>query len=484
MSVSRRDFLKMGSLALALPGATATRAFALDSGEAGYRADLLPTKQEVWEWELFLNKLGPTYTGNPAHTKFVEFLASELKSAGLDVARDHYTFTRWDARRFELAAGPRGGSAPRIAVSSYYPYSGETPASGVSADLVHAGVIPNVKYDVVGGKIAFVECPIEPRAFPFTLWGAHDASARLPEPFVSAITQLSAMGSLEKFREAGAIGVVLGWMNASEDNANYQYIPFGRPLQHIPGLWVGRESALALRQLAAKGARATLTLEADVVPNTPTDTLLATLPGTSDEVVIVNTHTDGPNSTEENGGIGVLALAKYFAQLPRTSRRRTMVFLMATGHFAAEVPSADGVVQKHPDLIKKTAVALTVEHLGAMEWRDDESLHYRATGKPVLSYAITPYKATSAAMVESLQGSRDTNAVVVKPGPFFGEGGALNRAGIPTIGYIPLPEYLCAAPPDGCLSRLNADLMHSQIEVFAKVLHKLDRMSAAQIKDQ
>ena len=45
-------------------------------------------------------------------------------------------------------------------------------------------------------------------------------------------------------------------------------------------------------------------------------------------------------------------------------------------------------------------------------------------------------------------GSRDTNAVVVKPGPFFGEGGALNRAGIPTIGYIPLPEYLCAAPAE------------------------------------
>src|SRR5262245_66298949 len=197
MSVSRRDFLKMGSLALALPGATATSAFALDSGEAAYRPDLLATKQKVWEWELFLNKLGPTYTGNPAHTKFVEFLATELKSAGLDVARDHYTFTRWDARRFELAAGPRGGSATNIAVSSYYPYSGETPASGVSADLVHAGVIPNVKYDVVGGKIAFVECPIEPRAFPFSLWGAHEASARLADKFCGTISQLCVMSRYE-----------------------------------------------------------------------------------------------------------------------------------------------------------------------------------------------------------------------------------------------------------------------------------------------
>ncbi len=95
MTVSRRNFLKMGSLALALPGASMPRVFALDASDGGYRADLLPTKEKVWEWELFLNKLGPTYTGNPAHTRFVEFLADQLTSAGLDVARDHYTFTRW-----------------------------------------------------------------------------------------------------------------------------------------------------------------------------------------------------------------------------------------------------------------------------------------------------------------------------------------------------------------------------------------------------
>jgi hypothetical protein len=46
----------------------------------------------------------------------------------------------------------------------------------------------------------------------------------------------------------------------------------------------------------------------------------------SDEVIIVNTHTDGPNATEENGGLGILALAKYFSRLPKIERRRTLVF--------------------------------------------------------------------------------------------------------------------------------------------------------------
>ena len=113
--------------------------------------------------------------------------------------------------------------------------------------------------------------------------------------------------------------------------------------------------------------------------------------GPTDEVVIVNTHTDGPNSTEENGGIGVWRWRSTFRSClaPETphdgirSRDRPLRRRSA---------SADGVMQKHPELIRKTAVALTVEHLGAMEWKDDASLNYRATGKPVLSYAITPHR--------------------------------------------------------------------------------------------
>ena len=48
-------------------------------------------------------------------------------------------------------------------------------------------------------------------------------------------------------------------------------------------------------------------------------------------------------------------------------------------------------------------------------------------------------------------------------------------AGIPTIGYIPQPNYLLAGPPDGCIDRLSPELMHSQIQVFAKLIHALDQ---------
>jgi hypothetical protein len=240
-----------------------------------------------------------------------------------------------------------------------------------------------------------------------------------------------------------------------------------------------------LRGLAGTGARATVVLEAEVTPDSPSDTLIATLPGaTADEVIIVNTHTDGPNATEENGAIGILALATYFAKLPRASRRRTMVFPLTTGHFASPwVPSIRGVIEKHPDLIRKAVGALTIEHLGCREWMDDAAFRYHATGKNEWSVAITPLESTGRLMVDALGGSPD-RAAVVNPvdGGWLGEGSALSRAGVPTIGYIPQPHYLLAGPADGCIDKLSPDLLHAQIQVFAKVLHGMDAMSAAELK--
>ena len=138
------------------------------------------------------------------------------------------------------------------------------------------------------------------------------------------------------------------------------------------------------------------------------------------------------------------------------------------------MPSIRGVIEKHPEIVKRAVAAVTVEHLGCREWMDDASMHYQATGKNEWSVAITPDETMGKALVARSQGSRD-RAAVVNPvnGGWLGEGSSLSRAGIPTIGYIPQPNYLFAGPADGCIDKLSPELMHSQIQVFAKLLHAL-----------
>jgi hypothetical protein len=128
--------------------------------------------------------------------------------------------------------------------------------------------------------------------------------------------------------------------------------------------------------------------------------------------------------------------------------------------------------------------AVTVEHLGCREWLDDASMHYKDTGRMEWSVAITPSKPMADRLLAALQGSRD-RAGVVNPagGGFLGEGSSVSRAGIPTIGYIPQPNYLLAGPSNGCIEKLSADLMHSQIQVFAKLVHQIDAASAVELRE-
>ncbi|HEY7289568.1 MAG TPA: M28 family metallopeptidase [Vicinamibacterales bacterium] len=458
----------------------------------GFKSDLLPSQHEIWDQQKWMAQLGPKYTGNKAHTEFVDFLARSMTSFGLEVQRDRYTLPRWevgpgDRVRLERveAAGEGGGSKPSgsFPISSYFPYSGETSTSGVTGELVYAGTHPKPDLSAVNGRIALVDFAVNARDWShlYTPWAIHPAGESFPSVVRPA---RAAISDLTPFHKAGAIGVVIAWTDVSDENARDQYTPFSRPPQGIPGVYVDRSTGVKLREHAARRDTFTLTLTATVTPDTPTDTVIAVLPGAGDEVVILNTHTDGPNATEENGALGLLALAKYFSKIPKAQRRRTLVFPMTTGHFAGPwVPSIRGFIEKHPDLVKRAVAAVTVEHLGCREWLDVAPDHYAATGKNEWSVAITPNAGMAKALADSLDGSLD-RAAVVNPvnGGFLGEGNSLSRAGIPTIGYIPQPNYLLAAPADACISKMSPELMHSQITVFAKLVHQINGLSAAELK--
>jgi hypothetical protein len=288
--------------------------------------------------------------------------------------------------------------------------------------------------------------------------------------------------------------VIAGWQNISEENALYQNSGVNGTRVSIigmPGLFVGPAAGNSMRKAALGGATATMTLDATVVQNTPTDTIFATLPGASSgEVIIVNTHTDGPNFTQENGSLGMLALARHLAHLPRGSRRRTFVFVMVTGHLTPpyfEPWENTGFIGSNPDLVAKTVGGLTVEHLGAMEWCDDADLRYRPTGlveTTMCSVNPLPGKTASAVsdvLLDSLRDSRDTR-VALTGGHFSGLGGAFYAAGIPQIGHMPVPNYLVAAPPDGYIDKSSPEHMYAQIELFANVLHAMDNMSASELR--
>jgi hypothetical protein len=200
--------------------------------------------------------------------------------------------------------------------------------------------------------------------------------------------------------------------------------------------------------------------------------------------MIVNTHTDGPNAVEENGGLAVLALANHFAALPQSARRRTLVFSCATGHFAAAVSSTPAWIGNHQDLVQRAAAALAVEHFGCLDWRDDPVLGYRPTGlvEPGIAFhSDTPIVAYAA---QSIADHNIDRTALLRPVAvsFLGEGAALHESGVPTVGFVPAPNYLLSFADHQHIDKVDRAFLYRQIEWAADLLHRLDRVPAAVLK--
>lgn len=242
-----------------------------------------------------------------------------------------------------------------------------------------------------------------------------------------------------------------------------------------------------MKNLAKSGAPVKLTVDAVLEPDTPTDNVWATLPGKTDEVIVINTHTDGCNCCEENGGLGVVALAQYFSKIPLAQRNRTLVFLMTTGHFAhGHVRGTQDWMNTNQDVLKKTVACVTIEHLGATHWVDNAAKNeYKPTGEYEWGIAYTPQPTEGEVFLKAAQGTEAKNMYALKPpGSYPGEGAGFFRAGIPTISYIVLPQYLFVAPARGrdLLAKLDKKRMHGEVVTMARCVAALDKMSAAEIK--
>lgn len=463
---------------------------------------------------------GPRLTGSSAHKAFINYLEKEFRALGLSTQRDPYFLTLWEARRKALSLTTADGHLD-IPVDAYYPRSGPTDEAGVTAPLVYFGAplqylsgqitdiesqqamlttlveqLPSALTGMLGtlGKggvqdaIVLVELPLLPAVagifYPFLTYIADDDLTINPlTDYKRAwLTSLATMDPImQAMKGAGAKGVIFAFDSSAENTAG-QYVPFLAGPSELPALIVNRDTGNQLRALAGT-AEATLTLTASVREQVQTDTLVAILPGASDENMIINTHTDGQNAFEENGAVACLEVARHYASIPQAERPRTLVFSLITGHMAPDMPQANGFIEAHPDLIEKSVAAITLEHMGASEWLDDAS-GYHATGLPevaALFHSTTPIALPA---IDAIRASGMQRLLLCRPIGviFFGVGAPFHLAGVPCLAYITGPHYLLAIEPDGGMSRFDEKRMADEMALMLDMLHRVEVIPAMQLK--
>lgn len=521
-SITRRTLLKTaaaGAAATTAAGSLAGRGWAA-STRAGVMP--LPSAGQVRADNQRMVDFGPRLTGSPGHDRYIAWLEEEMVKAGAQLLPcDDYRYERWSVGRFGLDVLD-GDAAGKVKVASYYTRSQETPAQGVTGPLVYGGALPapstaatnlgalqagvarygedlaswvqatRSRLGSTEGSVLVLDlplpAPITAGAFlpivQYLHWPGHNAADFAAIDYKRTWILPGLGVPLQPFAELGAAGVVF-IVDSSWEALSDNYLPFDHGYEPLPALYVDRDVGRALRAQTAGRPSARLTLTATRTKVT-VPSVTAVLPGTSDETVILNTHTDGQGFVEENGGVAFVHLARHFASLPKAQRlKRTLVFAAWPGHMGGgSLPELEGWMAAHPDLVKRAAAAMTIEHLGCSEWLDTVDKGYHATGEnEVFGVWVSQgklFEETRDALTAT--GDAMARTVLLRPPVQFGVGGAFQKAGVPQIGAIAGPEYLLTIKPNGDMDKLNERLAAAQTAWLADILRRIDPISAKELR--
>jgi hypothetical protein len=465
----------------------------------------------AWQTEIDEFDGGYRPTGSAAHEAYIARLASELKQLGVsDVHTEPYAFVKWTPFNWSLTL-LNGSAAGSVPLTGYVPYSGTTGPFGVTTGMVYvpttsipldAAAIEQALRDPetwkqtlitqlkasfsllhLTGKIAVFDVPKLVVSLK-TLTGrqllVNDPDGTLSPDGLVSRTDLAAMlflpAMLDVFASFGAVGAV-GILPLPEAAARGEYAPFfGVTTPNVPAVYVDRATGDRLKQAISSNLLQLSTLVLNAV-HTPavSENLIGVLPGASDDEIILGSHTDGPNSMEDNGPVAILALASC---LPQSERPRTIRVVLSGGHFVGSLGLQTYVLEHALDLSHHALAVMELEHLGAREWAEVSPGVMGLTGQPEMQLVTTwenpPLVEASKAFAQQFPRS-----IVATP-PVIGEGP--NFRIVPLVQFITMPQYLLLGHLPAITSEFtDYELMQRQVTAFRDMALTLSRAPADQL---
>ncbi|HEX6895657.1 MAG TPA: M28 family peptidase [Bryobacteraceae bacterium] len=281
--------------------------------------------------------------GTSSDAESAEWLAARFKDIGLtDVRIQPIDLApQWMPQSWEVSMRSAGKTVRLDSAQPDYGSAGTT-AQGLELEAVYAGL---------GSEADFAGKDVRGKAvFTFNMMGVKQE------------------GAVKRADRKGAAAIFE--VDMLPGNMRYEAYPAGT---QAPAFTVGSDDGYAAHDLIAAAPsdqppRVRLQLDVARVPNLKTALVWGTLPGETEETIYVVAHRDGwfDASSDNGGGVAsMLGLAEYYAKLPKSRRRRTMIFIGLDGHHNTGAGSGAGrrwLVENREKLFQKTALMINCEH--------------------------------------------------------------------------------------------------------------------------
>ncbi len=440
---------------------------------------LIPPKEEIFSWIEHFASFGHRRSGTENNRKSAEYIAEKFKEFGLEDIR----FDEPDAKLFfpeewSLRVGDEEIPCYFINYTNYSGEIGVTDTGEITAELVDIG--DGRKEDIEGleleGKIVLANN----KWFDYDLdfFEKNHASDKCwwydPRNTVTSFKQYLHKDTYDpntfpqNYCDAvnhgaiGFIGVLSDNCNHYEHyNENYSqaYAKFLDPKKYHfntmyrPGLWVSRECGETLRKrIADNGGTLTVTMRMrSRVEASHANVVSGILPGMSDEIILVHSHHDScfQGAVQDASGMSVvLAIAKYFSQIPKEERKKTLMFGAMDSHFSGYA-GHEGFIKRLQDDGKNVMLDVVTEHV-AMEAIDDINCkedEMRFTGEINFRLIYVTENETLMHMVKEAMEENYLERTLVVPcikgkADVCSDADRFFKAGIPVASVIAPPIYL------------------------------------------
>jgi hypothetical protein len=295
-------------------------------------------------------------SGYPQETRTAEWLADGFRKAGLsqvevqtfDATAEFWQPNSWEVR---IKADPAFGAGSKdIVLQSAVPVSRSRIDGVLTAPLVFAGEAGDPVHVDVKGKIAVQH------SRPTT--GAYSDRAKIRD-------------SGQALMKAGAVAV-FNWVEQAGNMHVFDFGNCGGPCFNLGGA-DGQFLKDVLAKWGGKPVTASLTLDTTVRSDLKAQNVIATIPGKSSEVVIVNAHIDSwfSGAGDNADGVAVLAaLARHYAK-PENKPARTLIFVGSAGHHSPGLGGPPALLKMNKDRLAPTVLVLNLEHVAQMQIRTD-----------------------------------------------------------------------------------------------------------------
>lgn len=402
--------------------------------------DLIPDTAQMMEWIETVTSRGIRRPGYPADDWTAAWAAERLTRFGLhDVRLAPVELPVWRPVTAELVVSLDADPSRVVRVAaSALPYT--RPKAVVRAP-VSREVVPGA---IVVPEYTFTELP---QSYVRDLATAvHDPEGVFDDLVQTLPFQLGHLDVIHGVMDGGAAAFAGALTGVPWETRDY-YVPYDAVHRDIPAVWLSGEDARRVLGLVDEGpCTGTLTVESETGPAV-SHNVIGTLPGRSDQWVIIGSHHDAPwaSAVEDASGIAlVLAAAQYWAGVPEHDRPHNLIFLLTAGHMA-HAAGTRAFIEEHRDLLDDVVLQLHLEHAARRCVVVDGEL--TPTADPEPGWWFTTRKPELESLVAASLVAEDLRRSFVLPPDVFSpmpptDGAFFHPEGVPLAHFLSAPMYL------------------------------------------